>query len=188
VWPFKRKAALPASHLVVDIDPTRPMGTLQPVTVAQPVAEPQVKESPMSFTSLIKNVESFASKFEQELAKLWGKAPTIEATAATVLEFVAPIVETIFTVEAGAAVGTAATNALNTIEQKLVAAKGLITAVGVTPTFTNVITGVQSDLSDLLSVGGIKDTASVANAKLVLSELTALLTALPVTTPATPVA
>jgi hypothetical protein len=141
-----------------------------------------------SFTSLIKDVDSFASKFEKELAKLWSKAPTIEATAATVLEFVAPLIETIFTVEAGAAAGTAVTATLNAIEQKLVAAKGLITAIGVTPTFTGVISGVQSDLSDLLALGGIKDTASVANAKLVLSELTALLSALPVSVPIAPTA
>ncbi len=145
----------------------------------------------MSFAGFITDIESFASKFEQELAKLWGKAPTIAATASTVLQFAAPLVETAITIEAGAAAGAAATVVLNTVEQKLVAAQGLITAIGVTPTLTNVISGVQSDLTDLLSAGGIKDASSVTNVKLVLNELTALLNSLPkpvasVPTPAAP--
>jgi hypothetical protein len=67
MWPFKSKAALPASHLVVDIDPTRPMGTLQPVTVAQPVAEPQVKESPMSFLSTVETAGTKISTFLNDI-------------------------------------------------------------------------------------------------------------------------
>ncbi len=42
------------------------------------------------FSTIIKDVESFASKFEKELAKLWSKAPSVAAVASTVLQFVAP--------------------------------------------------------------------------------------------------
>jgi hypothetical protein len=149
------------------------MGTLASAKEAQTM---------FSFSNLVKDVTSFASSFEKELAKLWGKAPSIAAVASTILEFVAPIIETAFTIEAGATAGTAVTNLLNTIEQKMVAAKGLITAIGVTPTFASVITGIESDLTDLNALGGFKGAGTQANISLVLKEIQALLGALPTTT------
>ena len=131
------------------------------------------------FSTIIKDVESFASKFEKELAKLWSKAPSVAAVASTVLQFVAPLIETAFTIESGAAAGSAVTSLLNTVEQKLVAAQGLITAIGATPTLTAVIAGVESDLTDLLSLGGFKNSTTQANIQLVLKEIQALLGALP---------
>ena len=136
-------------------------------------------------STIIKDVESFASKFEKELAKLWSKAPSVAAVASTVLQFVAPLIETAFTIEAGAAAGAGVTSLLNTVEQKLVAAQGLITAIGATPTLTAVIAGIESDLTDLLSLGGFKNSMTQSNIQLVLKEIQALLGALPTaTTPA----
>lgn len=139
----------------------------------------------MSFLSIIKDVESFASRFEKELSKLWSKAPSVAAVAGTVLQFVAPLIETAFTIEAGAAAGTAVTSLLNTIEQKIVAAQGLITAVGATPTLTSVVSGIESDLTDLLSLGGFKNATTQANIQLVLKEIKALVGALPTTSAVT---
>lgn len=136
-------------------------------------------------STIIKDVESFASKFEKELAKLWSKAPSVAAVASTVLQFVAPLIETAFTIESGAAAGSAVTSLLNTVEQKLVAAQGLITAIGPTSTITAMIAGVESDLTDLLSLGGFKNPTTQSNIQLVLKEIQALLGALPTaTTPA----
>ena len=91
-------------------------------------------------STIIKDVESFASKFEKELAKLWSKAPSIAAVAGTVLQFVAPLIETAFTIEAGAAAGTAVTSLLEYHRAKDSSQlKGLITAVGATPTLTSLL-------------------------------------------------
>jgi hypothetical protein len=130
------------------------------------------------FTAIIKDLKTFASKFEHELAKLWGKAPTLDSVALTTLEFAAPVVEEIVTLEGGSAAGTAVTDVLNAIETKLIAAKGLISAVGATPTVAGVLSGVSTDLSDLLSLGNISNATGVANAKIVVGELNALVTAI----------
>jgi hypothetical protein len=159
-----------------------------PFPVTQTNSAKEAQNTMSIFSTIIKDVTSFASSFEKELAKLWGKAPSAAAVASTILEFVAPIIETAFTIEAGSAAGTEVTNLLNTIEQKMVAAKGLITAIGITPTFANVITGIEADLADLNALGGFKGAGTQANISLVLKEIQALMGALPVATTTAPVA
>lgn len=128
--------------------------------------------------SFIKDLESFASKFENELEKLWNKAPSLETVALTTLTFVGPILETVFTIEGGSAVGNAVTTAINVAEQDLTAAKALITAIGPTVSVQSLISGVISDLSGLLKAAKVTNPTSVSNVTLVVSELNALVAAL----------
>jgi hypothetical protein len=135
------------------------------------------------FSTIIKDVTSFASKFEAELAKLWGKAPQISTVALTVLKFVSPLIETAISLEAGAGAGTAATDVLNEVERGLIAASGLITAVGPQPSVTTLINGISNDLTNLLAAGHVTNATSISNITLVIKELAALVGSLPVATP-----
>lgn len=137
-----------------------------------------------TFSAIFKDLTTFASKFEAEFAKLWAKAPQIDTVILTTLTFVAPLIETAVGLEAGAGAGNAVTAVLNTVEQDLIAAKGLVTAVGPTPSVTNLINGVANDLSALLTAGGVKNSTSISNITLVVKELEALAAAIPA--PATP--
>jgi uncharacterized membrane protein len=130
------------------------------------------------FTTLVQDTESFTAKFEQELAKLWGKAPTVAAIANTTLTFVGPLVEAIFAIEAPAA-APGVTAIINQIQASLLSAQGLIIAVGITPSLTSVIKGAASDVQDLITLGQIKDPTSISNTKLILQELNALAAILP---------
>ena len=129
--------------------------------------------------TLVKDTESVASKIEHELEVLWTKAPTAEAVISTTLTYVGPLLETVVTVEAGAAAGTAVTAVINKAEQDLVAAKALITTVGPTPSIASLISGVSNNLSSLLTAANISDPKSVATVKLVISELAAVASAFP---------
>lgn len=133
--------------------------------------------------SFITKLESFAAKVEKEFAALWGKAPSLTTIASTTLTFVGPILETVITVEAGAAAGAAVTTVINKVESDLAAVKGLLTVVGPTVSVKGLITSAQADLSSLLTAAQITNPASVANVTLVINELEALATAFPATTP-----
>ncbi len=132
-----------------------------------------------TFSAIFKDLTTFASKFEAEFAKLWAKAPQIDTVILTTLTFVAPLIETAVGLEAGAGAGNAVTAVLNTVEQDLIAAKGLVAAVGPTPSVANLINGVANDLSALLTAGGVKNSTSISNITLVVKELAALAAAIP---------
>ena len=132
----------------------------------------QAEETTMSF---ITDLETFASKAEKELEKLWSKAPTLVQVAETTLEYCIPLVETAIGIIDPAA-EAAAVIVLNAIEQKLVAVKGVIKAVGVNLTVVNVLSGIQSDLNDFLAATDIKGVTAIADLNLVLGELQAMIT------------
>jgi hypothetical protein len=136
------------------------------------------------FSTIIKEVETFASKAEKELAKLWSKAPKFTDVALTTLTYVGPILETVFTIEGGTAAGAAATLVITKVQQELTAAKGLISAVGPTLSVQSLLSGISDDLQQLLIAANITNPASVANVNLVIGELKALVNAFPVPAPA----
>jgi hypothetical protein len=131
--------------------------------------------------SFIKDLESFASKFEKEIENLWAKAPSIETIISTTLTYVGPILETVVTIEGGAAAGTAVTTVINTAEEDLIAAKALTTTIGATPSLAGLISGVATNLSGLLAAAKVTDPKSVANVTLVVKELEALVASIPAT-------
>lgn len=136
--------------------------------------------------SIFTDIESWASKFEKDLEKLWTKAPTLTQVALTTLTFAGPVLETIFTIYAGQAGGAAVTAVITTAEQDLTAAQGLITTIGPTVSVASLIAGVSTDLSSLLTAGHVTDATNVANITLIVKELAALATSLS-TSVATPV-
>lgn len=129
--------------------------------------------------SFISALETFASKVEKDIEKLWSKAPSFSTVLSTTITFVGPILETLVTITAGQAAGTLTTTIVNKIQQDLLAVKGLISVIGPTPSVKNILLGVQSDLSSLLTATQVSDPKSVANINLVISELNALVGAFP---------
>jgi hypothetical protein len=128
----------------------------------------------------IKDLESFAAKAEQDLAKLWSKAPSFTDIALTTLTYVGPVLETVFTIEAGAPTGALVTAAITKAEQDLTAARGLINTIGPTLSVRSLVSGVATDLGSILPAANVTDAASVANLKLVIGELSALANSFPV--------
>jgi hypothetical protein len=100
----------PAPHLVITLDPTRPMGTLasQPAPVAQPEAAPEVKESPMSFLSTLETAGTKIGTFLNDIVngaksiqKIYGalSGPVIAASMAVFYD----VVKTVAAAQAAAA-------------------------------------------------------------------------------------
>ena len=150
-----RSSQSPATSSVAPSVPSPVIPAKTPDFPTQP-SNPVPKEAPTkmsTFSAIFKDLTTFASKFEAEFAKLWAKAPQIDTVILTTLTFVAPLIETAVGLEAGAGAGNAVTAVLNTVEQDLIAAKGLVAAVGPTPSVANLINGVANDLSALLTAG-----------------------------------
>jgi hypothetical protein len=131
--------------------------------------------------SFIKDLETFASKMEKEIEKLWGAAPKFETVALTTLTFVGPVLETVISLEGGPIAGNAATAIINKAETDLTAASSLVTAIGPTLSVKNLILGVQTSLSSLLTASQVKNPTSVADVTLIVKELAALVAAFPPT-------
>jgi hypothetical protein len=130
----------------------------------------------MSFFSGLKSI---ASKIEAEIESLWKKAPNMDTIALGVLTFAGPILETVFTITGEPALGTEAATIIGNVQAKLIAAKQVLAAVGPTLSFGSILSGAASDLNDLLTLAAIKDPASIANVKLVITELENLAASVP---------
>jgi len=165
--------------------PVPEINKTEPITLAaQPIITNTLTLQKESINmSIIKDIESFASKFEAEFTKLWGKAPTLSTIALTTIKFAAPLIESVVGIEAGAGASTEVTEILDDVEHSLVAAAGLVTAVGPTVSVTNLITGISNDLTALLAAGHVTNSTSVSNITLVVKELAALLGSLPAPAP-----
>jgi hypothetical protein len=141
---------------------------------------------------LIADLKSFASKFEQDLDKLWSKAPKVEQIAETTITFVGPILEDIFTVAGDGPAAAIVGDVVSKAEQDLTAVKALLTTTGATPSVGGIIAGVAANLGTLEAAANISDPKTVSNINLVVNELNALVAAFPKaatpvsTAPATP--
>lgn len=134
------------------------------------------------FATIIKDMSSWASKFEHLLAEFEGKAPAIEKVMAATLTFVGPILQTIVTLTAGAPTAALVAEVVSKAQSDLAAVNGLVTAIGPTSSVASILDGVASDLSALLPAAGITDSATVAKVSLVINELNALVGAFPPST------
>ena len=130
------------------------------------------------FTNIAAAAHTFAGWCEKEWAAIYKVAPTVENILAATLKYAGPALQIVVTAEAGGAAGAVVGKALADAQAGLLAASALVYDFGATPSVSGVLTGVQSNLSGLLSAGHITNANSVAIVTKVVNELTALVAAL----------
>jgi hypothetical protein len=123
-------------------------------------------------------LHTFGAWAEKELAAIVGKAPKIEAVAASVLQYAGPALQTVVSIEAGAPAGALVGKIIAEAQGGLVAASGLLSDFGATPTVGSVVSSVKTNLSALLSASNVTNPTSVATITKVINELDLLATAL----------
>ena len=128
--------------------------------------------------SYLSALHTFGAWAEKEIQLIEGKAPAIEAVAASVLKYAGPALQTIVSVEAGAPAGAAVGAVVADAQAGLTAASGLLYDFGASPTVGSVVASVQTNLSALLSASKVSNPNSVATVTKVVSELGSLATAL----------
>lgn len=133
--------------------------------------------------SILTALHTFGAWAEKELAALVGKAPAIEAVAASILKYAGPALQTVVTVEAGGPAGVLVGKVIADAQAGLTAASGLIYDFGASPSIASVVASVQNNLGSLLSAGHISNANSVATVTKVVAELGSLASALTAATP-----
>lgn len=142
----------------------------------------------MSFISALENAEhSFAAFAEKEWTKLYNETPKLEQIVSTTLKYVGPALQMVVSAEFGAPAGAIVGSVIKEAQSDLLAASSLIYDFGATPSVSSVFTGVNTDLSSLLTAGHITGTKSVSTVNRVISEIEVLAAAIKnaVTAPAT---
>ncbi len=134
------------------------------------------------FSKIVKDVESFASKIELALKKLFGDAPEWITIAQGVLTYLGPIVVTILTIGGGSALGTEANDIIGVIRTDLATAYAATQTVNGAATVQGLLTGIQAQLPNLLAALKISNPASLNEIEnyvgIIGTELTALLDAI----------
>jgi hypothetical protein len=129
----------------------------------------------MSFVSKLVNAEhTFAAWAEKELAALHKDAPALEQTAASVLKYAGPALQTVVTAEAGGPAGAEVGKVVADAQAGLTAAAGFVYDYGANPTAASITGSVASNLSGLLSAAKITNPSSVATVTNVVTNLNAL--------------
>ncbi len=137
----------------------------------------------MSIFSNLATVEhTFAAWAEKEWATVYKEAPAVENVLAATLKYAGPALQTVVTVEAGGSAGAVVGKVLADAQAGLVAASGLVYDFGATPTVGGVVSSVSSNLSGLLTAGHITNPTSIATVTKVVTELDALVAAIPAVT------
>jgi len=129
------------------------------------------------FTGLIKELHSFASWAEKELAKVFKAAPSIVQITDTVIDYVGPILEAIVAAEAGAPAAAVVAGVITEVQSDLVVVGGLIYDIGTAPSVAAKIQAMEADMNGLLTAGHITDQKTVTLVTLVIREFGALLSA-----------
>lgn len=133
----------------------------------------------MGLLTEIKNAEhSFAAFAEKEWVKLYNETPKLEQIVSTTLKYVGPALQMIVTAEAGAPAGALVGSVIKEAQSDLLAASSLIYDFGATPSVSSVFTGVNTDLSSLLTAGHVTDPKSVSAVNRVISEVEVLAAAI----------
>lgn len=129
----------------------------------------------MSVLTAIKNAEhSFAGWVEKAWAKIYGLAPTLEQVAATTLKYVGPALQMVVTAEVGAPAGAVVGSVIGEVQSDLLAASSLIHDFGASPTLSSIFSGVNADLSSLLTAGHIKSPVAITAINRVITEIEVL--------------
>ena len=140
-----------------------------------------------AFTSFFAKADALAHTFaawaEKELANLHNDAPVLEQTAAAILKYAGPALQTIVTAEAGGPAGALVGKVVADAQAGITAASGFIYDYGATPTAASSTGSVVTNLQGLLTAGHIVNPASVATVTSVVTDLNALTDAMAPPTP-----
>ncbi len=131
-------------------------------------------------------LHTFGAWAEKELGLLNKAAPALETTAASILKYAGPALQTVVTAEAGGPAGALVGKVLADAQAALTAASGFIYDYGATPTAASITGSVVSNLSGLLAAAKITNPASVATVTTVVTNLNNLSTALAAAAPPAP--
>jgi hypothetical protein len=135
------------------------------------------------FSSLIKDLESFASKVEAAFKKLFSEAPSWITIAQGVLTYLGPIVVTILTIGGGSVLGEEANAIIANIKTDLATALAVASTAGAATSLPTLLTGIQSQLPALLAAIKVSNPASLStienDVSIIATELTALINAAP---------
>lgn len=135
------------------------------------------------FSTIIKDMKSFASKLEAAFKKLFGDAPTWITIAQGVLTYMGPIVVTILTIGGGAALGDEANLIIGNIKTDLATALAAVSTVDAASSVPSLLAGIQAQLPALLAAIKVSNPSSVSKIEtytsLMDTELTALLNSIP---------
>jgi hypothetical protein len=136
------------------------------------------------FTTVIKDLESFAWKIEAAFKKLFGDAPAWLTIAQGTLTYLGPIVVTIVTIGGGSALGDEANNIIASIKSDLAVALATVTAVNASTSLPALLVSIQNQLPSLLAAVKVSNPAVVAQVEnytnIIDTEITALINAIPV--------
>ena len=141
------------------------------------------KENNMSFVTIIKDIESIPSKLEADLAKLANEAPKLESIVAATLKYAGPVLQVAISVTDPAALPLV-TEILSEASVDLTVATNLTKTIGLTPSVSNIISGISSNLSGLLTASKVTNPKSVASITSVVSVLNTTVAAIAVSLPA----
>jgi hypothetical protein len=136
------------------------------------------------FSTIDKDLHTFGAWAERELRKLETEAPKLERIADAILKYCGPALQAVVTAEAGAPAGAVIGAVVADAQTSLLAANGLLTDIGPTPTIGNVIGAVSDNLSGLLSAAQVKDPKSIKIVENVVHDLSTLSTAVSAATSA----
>ena len=139
------------------------------------------------FGKMASAVKSFGAWAEKVLSGLHNAAPALEVTAASILKYAGPALQTIVTVEAGGPAGALVGKVIADAQAGITAASGFIYDYGAVPTAASITGSVVANLNALLAAGHVVNPASVATVTTVVNNLNNLTTAL-TGAPATPAA
>ena len=126
------------------------------------------------------SVKTFFERVETEFKRLFGSTKW-ESTTLSVINYAAPLVETLATLAAGPAAGTALTGVLNQVKAGLATVSAVVSGA-ITPTPANelatakqALASVQANLNAILTDADIKNDAHFADisavATLILNEV-----------------
>lgn len=130
---------------------------------------------------------SFFSKIGSFFKKVLGGEAKWERVVSSTLSVIAPILETVIGLTAGAPIENAVAGVINQVQSDLAAVNAVVTTSGgSTATAASLLTAAKTDLSQLLSAADIKNstlnTQVSATVNLVIGEVEAMLAALPAAT------
>jgi hypothetical protein len=152
-----------APHLVIPLDPTRPIGTLAQPAPVQPRAEKETVTMSIEsfFAGIPKAAHTFGAWFEKEWAKLYKDAPAIEKVADATLTYAGPALDLVLA-DVDPAAAAVVAPIIAEAQKDLSVANGLIYDFGATPNAASILTTVENNLGSILAAGHIKNSATVA--------------------------
>lgn len=164
----------PSPHFTLSLDPNRPSGTL----AGQAETQNQEQSTMNIIITWIKDVETVASKIEQDLKAIEPSLSTDLTITSTVLTYAGPALQTVVTLEAGAAAGALVAEVIASAQQYIVAAKNAIALTQTATSAYGLLLTIQANLSTLLAEAKITSKTSVAIVTAIVNDLAAVVKAL----------